>query len=126
MSSFIKKALISEKSYLAAANGKFTFIVDKHADKDSVAKAVEGLFKVNVLSVNTANYIGKIKTTKRVTGKRNDFKKVILTLKPGQKIDLFELESDKDKEDKAKAKKETKKVEKIEKVKEAKEVKSKE
>jgi len=118
MSSFIKKALVSEKSYLAATNGKFTFIVDKHADKNSVAKAVEGLFKVNVLSVNTANYIGKIKSTKRVVGKRNDFKKVILTLKPGQKIDLFELESaDDKKEDKKKAKKETKTVSKTKEIK---------
>lgn len=111
MSNFIKKALISEKSYLSAANGKFTFVVDRHADKNSVAKAVEELFKVNVLSANSANYIGKTKMTKRVAGKRNDFKKVILTLKPGQKIDLFELESDDNKkEDKVKVKKETKKV----------------
>jgi len=99
MSSFIRKALVSEKSYLSATQGKYTFIVDKSADKDTVSRVIEELFKVHVLSVNTANYIGKKKQTKKNHGKRADFKKVILTLKKGEKIDLFELE-DKNKEEK--------------------------
>lgn len=92
MKSQIKKALISEKSYLSATTGKFTFLVDKKADKGSIGDEVEKLFGVNVVSVNSANYEGKIKLTRRNRGKRADFKKVIVTLKPGQKIDLFELE----------------------------------
>lgn len=101
MSSYIKKALISEKSYLSATSGKFTFLVNKEADKKSIKNKIEKLFNVNVLTVNTANYIGKIKMTKRIQGKRANFKKAFLTLKAGQKIDLFELEkTDNKKEDK--------------------------
>ena len=104
MSSYIKKALISEKSYLSATNGKFTFLVNKEADKKSVKNKIEKLFGVEVLSVNTINYIGKTKMTKRVQGKRANFKKAILTLKAGQKIDLFELENTEDKKENKKEK----------------------
>lgn len=103
MNNFIKKALISEKSYLSATTGKFTFIVDRHADTNKVAKLVEDLFKVTVLSLNSMNYKGKLKVSRKNRGKRADFKKVILTLKPGDKIDLFEMETAEKKE---KAKKE--------------------
>lgn len=105
MNNFIKKALISEKSYQDAAKGKFSFIISKQINKETIASAVENLFKVKVLSVNSMNYNGKIKTTKRNRGKRADFKKVILTLKPGDKIDLFEIETAEEKEKKAKASK---------------------
>lgn len=93
----IKKVLLSEKSFTQAGNGKYTFVVDKNADKDMVAKVCEELFGVKVLSVNSMNYNGKIKMTKRIKGKRADFKKVVLTLKKGDKIDLFEIETPEDK-----------------------------
>jgi large subunit ribosomal protein L23 len=97
MNNLIKRALVSEKSFMAAGNGKFTFIIDKRADKNQIASVCEKLFKVTVLSVNTMNYNGKVKITKRVKGQRSDFKKVVLTLKPGDKIDLFEIDKAEDK-----------------------------
>lgn len=100
MSSFLRKALVSEKSYLSASAGKYTFLVDKVADKKSISNAVEKIFKVHVTSVNTINYIGKKKKTKKNSGKRANFKKAILTLKPGEKIDLFEIEDKEAKKDK--------------------------
>lgn len=94
MNKIFKKVLVSEKSYQDASVGKFSFVVDQKTSKEEVAKEVEKLFKVNVLKANSMNYEGKIKQTKRKTGKRCNFKKVILTLKAGQKIDLFEIEGD--------------------------------
>ncbi len=111
MSSLIKKAIISEKSFVKAGESKFTFIVDKRADKESIAYECEKLFGVNVLEVNTANYIGKIKSTKRVKGKRNDYKKALVTVKPGQTIDLFELEAPEEKAVKTKSEKSKAKAE---------------
>ena len=108
MNNIIKKALISEKSFKSAAEGKYTFLVAKSADKEAVAKACENLFGVTVLSANSMNYKGKVKMTKRVKGKRADFKKVVLTLKKGQKIDLFEMEAPEDKAAAAKEEKKTK------------------
>ena len=107
MNNLIKKILVSEKSFTAASGGKYSFIVDKAMSKESIAKAVEELFAVSVLSVNSMNYKGKVKSTKRKMGVRNNFKKVILSLKPGQKIDLFEIEGD-DKTDKKEKVKEIK------------------
>ena len=124
MNNLIKKILISEKSFQAATSGKYSFIVDKAMQKEDIAKAVENLFSVSVLSVNSMNYKGKIKTVKRKPGVRNNFKKVVLTLKPGQKIDLFEIEGDDKKEEKVEKTKEVKaeKKAKEKKVKENKDV----
>lgn len=93
----LKRALISEKSFSKAAEGKFTFIVDRAASKESVAKCVEELFGVNVLFINIANIVGKVKRSKKGLGKRSDYKKAVVTLKKGQKIDLFEIEQPEDK-----------------------------
>lgn len=100
MNNLIKKILVSEKSFQAVSVGKYTFSVDKRVNKEKLAKAIENLFKVTVLSVNTMNYSGKIKITRKSRGKRADFKKAILTLKPGDKIDLFEIEKEEDKKGK--------------------------
>jgi large subunit ribosomal protein L23 len=107
----LKRALISEKSFAQATKGKFSFAVDQSATKEIVAKSVEELFGVNVLSVNILNTIGKIKRSKKGFGKRSDCKKAIVTLKKGQKIDLFEIEKP---EEKGKAKKQDEKIEKTE------------
>jgi len=93
-SNILKSALISEKSFTAAGKGKFTFIVDKSASKDSVRQIVSELFKVEVLEVNMIVMKGKVKKTRKGSGKRSDFKKAILTLKKGDKIDLFEVEKE--------------------------------
>jgi len=103
--SLIKNALISEKSFAAAGNSKFTFVVDKSATKAEVAETVAELFDVEVLDVNMISVKGKVKRTRKGVGKRSDFKKAILTLKKGSKIDLFEVEKDeKSKKDDKKSK----------------------
>lgn len=104
----LKRALISEKSFTKAAESKFTFIVENSATKDEVTAAVEELFGVNVVSINTINIPGKVKRSKKGLGKRSDIRKAIVTLKKGQKIDLFEVEEPKeDKKVQEKAKKES-------------------
>lgn len=110
MRNIIKKAVISEKSFQNTAGNKYTFIVDKTANKQEVAKSLENLFGINVISINIMNYIGKIKMTKKNKGKRADYKKAIVLLKPGQKIDLFDIETPQEPkaEKKEKPKKETK------------------
>lgn len=99
----IKKAVVSEKSFQMAAEGKFCFIVDKKADKKMIAEVVAKLFNIEVLGVNIVNYLGKKKQTKKGSGRRSDYKKAIITAKKGQKIDLFEVEkeqkNDKQKQD---------------------------
>ena len=87
----IKGPLITEK--LDAAREKlrqYSFIVDKKATKHDVARAVESLFKVNVEGVRTNIVRGKTKRVGRSMGKRPNFKKAVVTLKEGDKIELFE------------------------------------
>lgn len=87
----IKGPLITEK--LDQAREKFrqySFLVDRTASKHDVARAVEKLFKVNVEGVRTHVIRGKVKRIGRSTGKRPNYKKAIVTLKEGDKIDLFE------------------------------------
>ncbi len=87
----IKGPLITEK--LDKAREKFrqySFLVDLHASKYDVARAVTELFKVNVTDVRTLVVRGKVKRVGRTVGKRPNFKKAIVTLKEGDKIELFE------------------------------------
>lgn len=97
----IKQALISEKSFREASLGKFTFIVARDASKEEVGTLCKELFGVNVLSVNVMNFKGKIKKGKKGLGKRSDFKKAVVTLKKGEKIDLFDIEKEEDPKQKA-------------------------
>lgn len=87
----IKGPLITEK--LDQAREKFrqySFIVDKKATKVDVARAVESLFKVSVEGVRTNVVRGKVKRVGRSIGQRPNYKKAVVTLKEGDKIDLFE------------------------------------
>jgi large subunit ribosomal protein L23 len=87
----IKGPLITEK--LDAAREKFrqySFIVDKKATKYDVARAVETLFKVSVEGVRTNIVRGKTKRVGKSIGQRPNFKKAVVTLKEGDKIELFE------------------------------------
>jgi large subunit ribosomal protein L23 len=87
----IKKALITEKSTVAkdAAN-QYNFEVDRRANRVEVFHAVEKLFKVKVLSVRVMNVPGKKKRTGRVVGERRSWKKAIVTLAPGNRIEAME------------------------------------
>ena len=89
----IKKPIITEKSTSQVAENKYTFEVDKRAAKNEVKQAVEKLFGVTVLDVRTANIKGKeVRAGRRRTlGKKSDWKKAVVTLKEGDKIELFEV-----------------------------------
>ena len=90
----IIKPLISERTIAGVDTmNKYTFIVERHSTKVEVAKEVEKLFAVKVLRVTTMNYTGKIVRfgKKRIEGRRDAFKKAIVTLKKGDKISIFDV-----------------------------------
>lgn len=85
----IKKPLLTEKSYLGHANGTYTFIVDKRANKTQIKKAFEEIFEVKVQTIRTMNYDGKTKRLGRFTGTTNNYKKAVITLKPGEQLAIL-------------------------------------
>src|SRR3954464_14061346 len=80
--------VITEKATLLSEQNKVVFRVDYTASKDEIAAAVEALFKVNVVKVNTLNVKGKTKRFRGIMGRRSDVKKAIVTLQEGQSIDV--------------------------------------
>jgi len=89
--SIIKRPLFSEKnSRLKEKGNKYVFEVDRNANKIEIKKAIEEIFDVTVLSVNTINVLGKVRRRGRTVGKRPDWKKAIVTLKEGDKIPILE------------------------------------
>ncbi|OGW02376.1 MAG: 50S ribosomal protein L23 [Nitrospinae bacterium RIFCSPLOWO2_01_FULL_39_10] len=87
----IRKPIITERSaYLKERGNKIIFQVDVNANKRDIKKAVEKVFNVNVMDVNTLNVKGKVKRFGKSFGKRPDWKKAIVTLKEGDKIELLE------------------------------------
>ena len=80
--------IITEKATLLSEKNKVVFRVAQDASKDEIAAAVEELFKVKVTKVNTLNVLGKTKRFRGLLGKRNDYKKAIVTLAEGQSIDI--------------------------------------
>ena len=80
--------VITEKSTLLSEQNKVVFKTPLNATKDEIKEAVEALFKVNVVKVNTIVLKGKNKVFKGRPGKRSDVKKAIVTLKDGQSIDV--------------------------------------
>ena len=87
----IRRPLITEKSTIQKEmNNQLAFEVDRRANKIEIKKAVERIFKVQVDDVRTMNYQGKKKRLGRNEGRRRHWKKAVVTLKPGQKIEFFE------------------------------------
>jgi large subunit ribosomal protein L23 len=87
----IRRPLITEKStQQKEANRQYAFEVHRDANKVEIQSAVERLFKVKVLKVHTSNVLGKVKRLGRKYGKRPDWKKAMVTLKEGDRIDFFE------------------------------------
>jgi large subunit ribosomal protein L23 len=84
------RPLITEKTNNLMQDNKYTFIVPLTANKIEIRQAVEQIFKVKVLAVNTIRVLGKIKRMGRSQGKRPDYKKAIVKLAPGQRIEFFE------------------------------------
>jgi large subunit ribosomal protein L23 len=91
-SAVLRRPVISEKTYALMNRNVYVFIVDRHATKVDVRRAVERAFDVRVDKVNTLNRKGKATRNRRtgVTGQRSDTKRAFVTLHPGYKIDLFE------------------------------------
>jgi large subunit ribosomal protein L23 len=93
MVGIIYRPIVTEKLTNVQEKGIYAFEVDPNANKIEIARAVEKRFSVKVLNVRTMNYKGKTKTqmTKkgRFTGTTSHFKKAIITLKEGDKIELF-------------------------------------
>lgn len=87
----ILRPLITEKStQQKEGNNQYVFEVHRDANKIEIQFAVERLFKVKVSQVRTSNVLGKVKRLGRKYGKRPDWKKAIVTLKEGDRIEFFE------------------------------------
>ncbi|MGZ3494933.1 MAG: 50S ribosomal protein L23 [Thermodesulfobacteriota bacterium] len=87
----IRRPMITEKSTRQKEDARqYAFEVRRDANKIEIQSAVERLFKVKVLQVRTANVLGKVKRLGRRYGKRPDWKKAIVTLREGDRIDFFE------------------------------------
>jgi len=87
----IKRPILTEKTTIQKEEAnKITFEVDRRANKIEIKQAVEKIFKVKVVDVNTMMVRGKVKRVGRFKGKRPDWKKAVVTLKPGEQIPFLE------------------------------------
>jgi large subunit ribosomal protein L23 len=84
------RPLITEKANSLMQDNKYVFVVPLKANKIQIRQAVEQIFKVKVMNVNTIRVMGKTKRMGRTQGKRPDIKKAIVKLAPGQSIEFFE------------------------------------
>ncbi|MDO8886060.1 50S ribosomal protein L23 [Candidatus Oleimmundimicrobium sp.] len=88
--SIIIRPIISEKSYDAIEGNKYSFEVCPDAKKSDVRCAVEEIFNVVVIKVNTMSVKGKLKRQGRTSGRTKNWKKAIVTLREGDRIEFFE------------------------------------
>jgi len=87
----IRRPLITEKTTRQKeADNQYAFEVDRRANKIEIKRAVEQLFRVKVKQVNVSRVHGKVKRLGKNVGKRSDWKKALVSLKEGQRIDFFE------------------------------------
>ena len=84
----IVRPIVTEKTTVLAEQNKVVFEISPTANKGEVKAAVESIFKVSVLKVNTINVEGKVKSFRGKKGQRSDFRKAIVTLAAGQTIDF--------------------------------------
>lgn len=93
MTGIIFRPIVTEKISNLQDKGVYAFEVEPKANKIEIVKAIENKFKVTVTKVRTMNFKGKTKTQMtrrgRFEGKTSHFKKAVVTLKAGDKIDLF-------------------------------------
>jgi large subunit ribosomal protein L23 len=82
--------VVSEKSYSLIDQNAYTFLVHRDANKTEIRQAVEKIWGVKVVAVNTINRKGKNKRFRYTVGKRADSKRAVVKLAEGDKIDLFE------------------------------------
>ena len=87
----IRRPIITEKTNIQKDQAnQVTFEVDPRANRIEIKRAVEKIFSVKVADARTMHVTGKIKRRGRVLGKRRDWKKAIVTLMPGERIEFFE------------------------------------
>ncbi len=86
------RPVITEKSMTETNTGRYTFAVMKDASKLEIAQAVAEAFKVDVLAVNTSTVKGKSRRVGKRVGKKSDWKKAIVTLAAGQRIERYFVE----------------------------------
>ena len=84
------KPLITEKNTMIGALHKYTFKIDSRANKAQVRDAVQSIFKVNVTKVNVITVPPKTRRVGSSSGKTSPWKKAIVTLREGQRIEVFE------------------------------------
>jgi len=85
------RPIVSEKSYAGLEAGAYTFLVARDANKTEIKEAVQQIWNVRVLSVNTINRKGKTKRSRLgVAGRRPDQKRAVVTLAAGDTIEIFE------------------------------------
>ncbi len=91
--SILIRPVVTEKINGLEKLNKYSFVVEKQANKLQIKKAVEELYNVSVSEVNTVNYLGKLKSrnTKAgvISGRKNSYKKAIITIASGEKIDFY-------------------------------------
>lgn len=85
--------VVSEKSYSLLDQNAYTFVVHPKANKTEIRQAVEALWDVHVVSVNTSNRKGKTKRFRYVKGRRPDTKRAIVKLAEGERIEIFEQQT---------------------------------
>jgi large subunit ribosomal protein L23 len=88
--SLIKRPVITEKTTKLMEENKYCFLVDPKANKTQIKQAIEEIFKVKVKNVNTLNVLGKIKRMGKYEGRRSSWKRAIVTLESGSRIEFFE------------------------------------
>lgn len=87
----IRRPIITEKTNIQKdASNQVTFEVDPRANRIEIQRAVEKIFNVRVACARTLNVTGKVKRRGRITGRRRSWKKAIVTLMPGERIEFFE------------------------------------
>ena len=87
----IKRPLITEKTSIQkAVSNQLSFEVDRRANRVEIKRAIEDIFKVNVATVRTMQIKGKVKRRGQIVGKRRNWKKAIVKLMPGERIEFFD------------------------------------
>jgi large subunit ribosomal protein L23 len=86
----IIRPVVSEKSYGGLESNVYTFLVDPRSNKTEIKEAIQQIWNVRVISVNTLNRQGKVKRRRFTEGKRADQKRAIVKLAEGDTIEIFE------------------------------------
>jgi large subunit ribosomal protein L23 len=89
-SDVILRPVVSEKSYAGLEQNRYTFVVSPDANKTEIREAVQSIWSVRVLKVSTLNRRGKSKRFRFTQGRRPDERRAVVTLAPGDSIEIFE------------------------------------